>query len=99
MIVVKAMLILTSCLHEVRGELACNIAWEQHRTPNINEEKADEGEDGDDPEDVCDDSQPLELIVQLMQSNRYNAATLWYKEPLGVEGPERYAKCADTVWS
>lgn len=74
------------------------MAWEQDRTANIDEKKADEGEDGDDPEDVRDDSQSLKLVVQLMQCDRYYAAALRYKEPLGVEGPESNAKCADTVF-
>jgi len=42
------------------------MAWEQGRTAKVYQKKADEGQDGDDPEDVCDDPQSLELVVQLM---------------------------------
>lgn len=43
-------------------------------------------------------SQPLKLVVQLMQYCRYYAAALGYEKPLGVEGPESKAMCADTVF-
>jgi len=53
----------TCCLHEVRGELIRDMSWEDNCARDVDQQEADEGDDSDEPENVCDDSESLELVV------------------------------------